>query len=406
MKKIIEVKNISKKYKIGENKPYLTLRDSISSFFTNFFNKNKEDKLQKDEFWALKDISFTVNQGDVVGIIGKNGAGKSTLLKILSRITTPTSGEIKMRGRVGSLLEVGTGFQQELTGRENIFLNGSILGMKQKEISKKFAEIVDFAEISKFIDTPVKHYSSGMYMRLAFSIAAHLEPEILIIDEVLAVGDQQFQKKCLGKIEDISSKEGRTVLFVSHNMTAIESLCKSIILLENGKIIKNKNKNKQIYDYSRIARNSYKKDLKIKNSLKIENVKLSPKKISCGDSTSFFLKISSLKKTKINDICLIISNSLGSRVGIVDLRNVNNYPLNVGEKISFNGEINNVNLIEGNYDVSLYIKYDNINEEHLFNLDKFFVEYKKKRPGLSQYQASVRGIINFNEKFNYKINKK
>ena len=213
MTPIIEVKGLSKKYRMGESQPYLTLRDSLVNFVKNPFKKIKKD-LNKDEFWALKDINFTVEPGEVVGIIGRNGAGKSTLLKILSRITPPTTGEITLRGRVGSLLEVGTGFQQELTGRENIYLNGAILGMSQVEIRRKFDEIIAFAEVEKFIDTPVKHYSSGMYVRLAFAVAAHLEPEILLVDEVLSVGDVSFQKKCLGKMEDIG-QAGRTIYLLA-----------------------------------------------------------------------------------------------------------------------------------------------------------------------------------------------
>jgi lipopolysaccharide transport system ATP-binding protein len=191
----------------------------------------------KEEFWALKNVNFTINQGEIVGIIGHNGAGKSTLLKILSQITPPTEGEITLNGRVGSLLEVGTGFHPELTGRENIFLNGAILGMSRKEIAEKFDKIVEFSGVDKFLDTPVKYYSSGMYVRLAFSVAAHLEPDILIVDEVLAVGDTEFQKKCLGKMDEITQKDGRTVLFVSHNLTAIKQLCKRCILLEKGQVI-------------------------------------------------------------------------------------------------------------------------------------------------------------------------
>ncbi len=232
-KPIIEVKNLSKKYTLGERQPYYSFRDTISGIFHTPF---KREKLEKDEFWALKDVSFDISQGDVVGIIGRNGAGKSTLLKVLSQITSPTEGFVKLRGRVASLLEVGTGFHPELTGRENIFLNGAILGMKRWEINNKFNDIADFAEIQKFLDTPVKRYSSGMYMRLAFSVAAHLEPEILIVDEVLAVGDSQFQKKCLGKMDDIAKKDGRTIIFVSHNLTAIKQLCKRGIILSKGEV--------------------------------------------------------------------------------------------------------------------------------------------------------------------------
>jgi lipopolysaccharide transport system ATP-binding protein len=242
MKPIIEVNHLSKKYRYGESQPYYTLRDilvDVAKKPLKIFHTNQEGaSLRKNEFWALKDISFSVNQGEAIGIIGSNGAGKSTLLKILSRITPPSSGEAILRGRVGSLLEVGTGFHQELTGRENIYLNGAILGMTRREINRKFDEIVDFSGVDKFLDTPVKHYSSGMYVRLAFSVAAHLEPDILVVDEVLAVGDAEFQKKCLGKMDEVSRKEGRTVLFVSHNMQAIRNLCARVIYLSNGSIAK------------------------------------------------------------------------------------------------------------------------------------------------------------------------
>ncbi|MCE9608428.1 MAG: ATP-binding cassette domain-containing protein [Planctomycetia bacterium] len=236
---VIRVEGIGKQYHLGAARPlYGTLRDHLKSWTTSSLRtllRRGRSLASKPSFWALKDVSFEVKQGDVVGIIGRNGAGKSTLLKILSRITEPTEGHAAIHGRVGSLLEVGTGFHPELTGRENVFLNGAILGMTRAEIKRRFDEIVAFAEVEKFIDTPVKHYSSGMYMRLAFAVAAHLEPEILIVDEVLAVGDAEFQKKCLGKMGD-AAKSGRTVLFVSHNMQAVASLCNRAILLSNGAI--------------------------------------------------------------------------------------------------------------------------------------------------------------------------
>jgi lipopolysaccharide transport system ATP-binding protein len=238
----IKVENLGKMYRIGEKQErYSSFRDTLNNIITAPFRRLRNiGKPAKPEelIWALKDVSFEVKHGEVIGIIGRNGSGKSTLLKILSQITEPTEGQATVYGRVGSLLEVGTGFHPELTGRENIFLNGAILGMSKAEINRKFDEIVDFAEIEKFIDTQVKHYSSGMYMRLAFAVAAHLEPEILLVDEVLAVGDAAFQKKCLGKMGDVA-KEGRTVLFVSHNMSAILQLCKSAILLQAGFIYAN-----------------------------------------------------------------------------------------------------------------------------------------------------------------------
>jgi lipopolysaccharide transport system ATP-binding protein len=239
---IIEVENVSKQFIIDHEsgERYTTLRDEISKKAGKIFpfsngGSNSKPRTLKEAFFALQDISFRIEEGDRVGIIGRNGAGKSTLLKILSRITEPSSGRITIRGRVASLLEVGTGFHPELSGRENIFLNGAILGMSRTEIKRKFDEIVSFAEIERFLDTPVKRYSSGMYVRLAFAVAAHLEPEILVVDEVLAVGDSQFQKKCLGKMEEISKGHGRTILFVSHNIAAIKNLCMKALLLEKGR---------------------------------------------------------------------------------------------------------------------------------------------------------------------------
>ncbi len=231
---VIQVSNVKKRYHLGgaSRRSYGSLRDTISGAFSG---AGRGGKKQKGEFWALNGVSFEVNHGEVVGIIGRNGAGKSTLLKILSRITEPTEGYADIYGRVAALLEVGTGFHPELTGRENIFLNGAILGMRKAEIESKFDEIVAFAEVEKFIDTPVKHYSSGMGLRLGFAVAAHLEPEILVVDEVLAVGDASFQQKCVGKMGDVA-KQGRTVLFVSHNMAAVEHLCTRAVMLESGRV--------------------------------------------------------------------------------------------------------------------------------------------------------------------------
>jgi len=256
---IIKAENLGKSYIIGHQKQerYTALRDVLVNKAKSFGGKTKQifksghliPGNETEEFWALKDINLEIKQGDRIGIIGRNGAGKSTLLKVLSRITEPTTGRITMRGRVASLLEVGTGFHPELTGRENIFLNGAILGMSRAEIKKKFDEIVDFSGVEKFLDTPVKRYSSGMYVRLAFSVAAHLEPDILVVDEVLAVGDAEFQKKAIGKMQNVSRGEGRTVLFVSHNMGSIKTLCKSGIVLSKGKIIFNGSVDSAIENY-------------------------------------------------------------------------------------------------------------------------------------------------------------
>jgi lipopolysaccharide transport system ATP-binding protein len=242
----IRVQNLGKKYLLrhlarGGHKNYTALRDVLSEAVKAPFRRSTQNEESghastSEEFWALKDVSFEIKRGESVGIIGRNGAGKSTLLKLLSRITEPTSGRIELEGKIASLLEVGTGFHPELTGRENIYLNGAILGMKRSEIKSKFDEIVAFAEVERFLDTPVKHYSSGMYVRLAFAVAAHLEPDVLIVDEVLAVGDAEFQKKCLGKMQSVSGQEGRTVLFVSHNMQAIRQMCQRVIFFKQGKI--------------------------------------------------------------------------------------------------------------------------------------------------------------------------
>jgi len=261
---VIRVENLSKRYRIGSSQghfKYGSLRDSLANAVKAPFRRlrSSSDSLKEapKHIWALKDVSFEVKRGEVLGIIGRNGAGKTTLLKILSRITKPTEGHVRLRGRVGSLLEVGTGFHPELTGRENIYLNGAVLGMKRIEIDRKFDEIVDFAEIEQFLDTPIKHYSSGMYMRLAFAVAAHMEPDILLIDEVLAVGDLAFQKKCLGKMEKVT-QEGRAIIFISHNMNSISHLCNRVIWIDLGRIISDGNADDVISNYLKTQQSFFK----------------------------------------------------------------------------------------------------------------------------------------------------
>jgi lipopolysaccharide transport system ATP-binding protein len=296
---IITVERLGKKYLLTHQRreSYTALRDVMAEKAKRFANRmirpfsdgsSPGSDPGLEEFWALRDVSFDVNPGDRVGIIGRNGAGKSTLLKILSRITEPTEGRVRLRGRVASLLEVGTGFHPELTGRENIFLNSAVLGMTKAEIRKKFDEIVEFAEVEKFLDTPVKRYSSGMYVRLAFAVAAHLEPEILVVDEVLAVGDAAFQRKCLGKMEDVASQEGRTVLFVSHNMAAIQTLCRRAIWLEGGRVEQDGESEPVINAYGKHLQNSngFTATLKsLDGDIEVEQIQLLDEK---GQATSVY----------------------------------------------------------------------------------------------------------------------
>ena len=305
MSSVIQVENLSKQYRLGQISAR-TIREDLGRFWarvrgqedptlkigqTNTLNNNSEVRSEKSEYvWALKDINFSVQQGEVLGIIGKNGAGKSTILKILSKVTSPTTGTVTIYGRIASLLEVGTGFHPELSGRENVFLNGAILGMSKSEIRSKFDEIVDFSGVENYIDTPVKRYSSGMYVRLAFAVAAHLEPEILIVDEVLAVGDAEFQKKCLGKMKDVSG-QGRTVLFVSHNMTAIKSLCKNAVLLKQGKMQEMGNASEIVDRYLKLNSESITRKISFINpedamgneNIRIKNITIQPEEITIED---------------------------------------------------------------------------------------------------------------------------
>ncbi len=329
---VIKVENLSKQYRLGQ-----VGTGSLSHDLNRFWHqvRGKEDPYLKigeendrsikgtsEYVWALKDLNFEVKQGEVLGIIGRNGAGKSTLLKILSRTTTPTTGKVKIKGRVASLLEVGTGFHPELSGRENIFLNGAILGMTKQEIKSKFDEIVDFSGVERYIDTPVKRYSSGMYVRLAFGVAAHLEPEILIVDEVLAVGDAEFQKKALGKMKDVSNKQGRTVLFVSHNITAIQNLCASGLILKNGQVLEgglienviktyiNSGQQSNLR-YSRRWGNKKAEFLEYKLADSTSNERM---EFFMGDSVYIFFKIRFNETIKNADIGINVKNNLGELV--------------------------------------------------------------------------------------------
>ncbi|MEM6843553.1 MAG: ABC transporter ATP-binding protein [Bacteroidota bacterium] len=352
----ISVENISKRYLIGDTSTG-SLRETLSGFFSN------RGLSKTEEFWALQDISFEVKQGEATGIIGKNGAGKSTLLKILSRITEPTTGRIEIEGRVSSLLEVGTGFHPELTGRENVFLNGTILGMSRDEIKSKFDEIVEFSGVEKFLDTPVKRYSSGMKVRLAFAVAAHLEPEILIIDEVLAVGDAEFQRKCLGKMEDVAG-QGRTVLFVSHSMGAIQKLCSEALLLEAGKIVLYSETEKVIdkylsmginYDSSDLTKmiresDEFGKKLIITACSLLNSNEENVKELKYGEG--FTIEISALAKEQLANVSFVVAieTYLGTIVTVTASEELGIfYELEKDEPITLKIGFENLFLNTGNY---------------------------------------------------------
>lgn len=316
---IISVEGLSKRFILTKQThgSYTALRDVISDKARSVLRRNESQKETKEEFWALRDVDFSINKGDRVGIIGRNGAGKSTLLKILSRITEPTNGRITIRGRVASLLEVGTGFHPELTGRENIYLNGAILGMSRREITTKFDEIVSFAEVERFLDTPVKRFSSGMYVRLAFAVAAHLEPEILIVDEVLAVGDLQFQRKCLGKMEEVSQKEGRTVLFVSHNMIAIQQLCNDLIVMHRGELVYHGSRAKGMIEYERLNRDIMANQADTETSIRFAMMKSGhsdPDSIAGNDGLNFTLEIQAHRDYGKSWVNIVVDNGDGMTV--------------------------------------------------------------------------------------------
>ncbi|CAN5423467.1 hypothetical protein BH10CHL1_BH10CHL1_06830 [soil metagenome] len=410
---VIKVENLSKSYTIrhqtGER--YTALRDVLSNGVKDMGNRllgrpNGHIDASSEEFWALNDVSFEVKQGESIGIIGRNGAGKSTLLKILSRITEPTSGRVRIKGRVASLLEVGTGFHPELTGRENIYLNGAILGMGSAEIRRKFDEIVAFAGIDKFLDTPVKRYSSGMYVRLAFAVAAHLEPEILVVDEVLAVGDAAFQKKCLGKMSDIAEKEGRTVLFVSHNMDAIQALCSKSLTLHSGQIIDIGIPYDQIQRYLNSFQSLNKfntnEPVQLGEDLWLDKFCACPHVVTNGSNLLLEIAFSSQNLTSFSQLAILIYSSLGTRVAILDMRS-QHQPLTFDHsgKCYITITIRSLPLIEGDYDLGLYLDSLRVTGDFL-NLSDFTVIGSPSSNGIAPYAKQFRGFIDLN--FDFKIN--
>jgi lipopolysaccharide transport system ATP-binding protein len=374
---ILTVENLGKRYTLGRRlEKNATFRDAVIKAVSSPFRKFKsrsglEDEESAETFWAIKNVNFQVNQGEMVGVIGRNGAGKSTLLKVLSRITEPTTGRALLKGRVASLLEVGTGFHPELTGRENVYLNGSILGMTKAEIDRKFDEIVDFSEVEKFLDTPVKWYSSGMYVRLAFAVAAHLDPEILIVDEVLAVGDVQFQKKCMGKMQQVAAGQGRTVLFVSHNMTAVQRLCPRAILMRTGTVAADGPVDHVVREYLSYLHNSADTafdanpertgtgDVRLVAARAIDSDGNSTRGLVAGRPASFEFEYDNVRHVKRAHFAVTIFNHLGDAATHLDTWLYDNDPVELLERGKFVCRIPNVPLPPGEYRLSV-----SVNPEH------------------------------------------
>jgi lipopolysaccharide transport system ATP-binding protein len=410
---VLKAENISKQYRLG----YVgsgSLKDDAQRWWARM--RGKEDPLltigeindrsskgESDYVWALKDINFEIEQGDTVGIIGRNGAGKSTLLKILSKVTAPTTGNIKVKGRIASLLEVGTGFHGELTGRENIYLNGAIMGMRKHEITRKLDEIVDFAGVERYLDTPVKRYSSGMYVRLGFAVAAHLENEILIVDEVLAVGDAEFQRKCLGKMRDVANGEGRTILFVSHNIAAIQNLCKKGIYLLDGKIMANDIIDDSIHEYYKNFKSdnthlSLIKSRKGNGDLIFVDGKI---KSNNGDIietfNNLFIELFFKLKDNVNinqfKIEIGVNNDKGIRVAWMST-DMSSVVLDIiNNRIKF--EIYNIPLSPGNYNLNLYCELNNDIADWIFDVLPFTI-VEKDYYGTGKVVSSSQGFLLLN----------
>ena len=369
----LRCQNLSKQYRIGTPETYKTLRDSIANTALAPFRRSKNNSSNgQGHIWALQDVSFEIQRGEIVGIIGLNGAGKSTLLKILSRITGPTRGSAQIHGRVGSLLEVGTGFHPELTGRENIYLNGAILGMRKTEIDRKFDEIVAFAGVEKFLDTPVKRYSSGMYVRLAFGVAAHLETEVLLVDEVLAVGDAQFQKKCFEKIRDIGV-QGRTILFVSHNMAAVRSICKQALIIEKGRVAAQGEIDQTVDQYlSQVNAASISSETVETNTFSVTAVEINS---VAGPVLKTFdpveVRVRFVPKTEIKDPGLYVSilTMDSRRLTGLDLKDFMTVePLAAGEPVELGFTIESLPLLPGLYQLEIHLK----------DMSRFLVEFVPK----------------------------
>jgi len=395
-KAIISVSGLGKRYRLGGALAHDTLRDHVTHLAGRLWRRTPRSA--PAELWALREVSFEVGAGEVLGIIGRNGAGKSTLLKVLSQITEPTEGEVRVRGRLASLLEVGTGFHPELTGRENIYLNGAILGMNKAEIRRKFDEIVAFAEVEEFLDTPVKRYSSGMYVRLAFAVAAHLEPEILLVDEVLAVGDAAFQEKCLGKMREVTHGGGRTVLFVSHNMAAVQALCGRALWLNRGRVMGLGPVEELVARYLEDMRQRHdgqaELGLALGPSLVLQRVALDPNPVVSGQEARFEVVLEAREPARLTDFQLLIYSALGVRVAMLDLRQINGhgYMLEAGQKLVLNGGIRRLPLVEGDYRVGVFYSYQG-HYADVLDVLTWHVAAAAPTDGRVPYKPAYRGLV-------------
>lgn len=397
MKPILEIRNLGKRYQIrSQNGGYLNFRERLFDILGN-------RRPSEEDFWALRDVSFQVQRGESIGIVGMNGAGKSTLLKILSKITPPTTGRIFSRGRIASLLEVGTGFHPELSGRENVFFNGSLLGMRRREIESKFDEIVDFSGVERFLDTALKHYSSGMQLRLAFAVAAFLDPEILIIDEVLAVGDAEFQRKCLGKMGDVS-KSGRTILFVSHNIGMVKQLCTRCVWLHSGMLRKEGDTTKILHEYllhnnKTAGENS---NHHLGKGIFVKDITFKDNPVPSLGDTLLTFSIESKQAITIDSIGFYVNNLLHERIGVIDLRN-GRYELQAGSCLKFEVAIQRIALIEGEYNLGLFLG-STILSGNFDEMINFHVESPRMNSDHVPYPLEVRGRMEFDYKFYVKKN--
>jgi lipopolysaccharide transport system ATP-binding protein len=389
----ISASGIGKQYRLGRRSTNVSFREALIGLVkAPFAWRTGPDGAET--FWALSDVSFDIQRGDVIGLIGRNGSGKSTLLKILSRITEPTTGSATVRGRVGSLLEVGTGFHPELTGRENVYVNGAILGMKRVDIARKFDEIVAFADLDRFVDTPVKHYSSGMQMRLAFSVAAHLEPEVLLVDEVLAVGDSAFQQKCTGKMNDIA-RQGRTIVLVSHDLTAVQVLCRRVIRLASGRVAGIGPAEEQVREYLAQTRSSGSDTQHpLSAGLTMTRFGFTPVPVASGSPTTFDIELHSTTATRIYELAVLVHDTLGRRVGIIDFRRPDGvYSVAPRAPLRLSARLTSLPLVEGEYRLGLSLR-SNLEHDILYDLVTVAVATK---PDLATvpYHAGIRGIVAF-----------